>query len=336
MKKSFWLCILFSAVVFITCATRPRPIVEREHAAVLTPEEVVPIEQILQRIKQNGSDVEKYFILDDERRIIVRANLRNGTDDYEVIYDLEGAEVLADSAYRVHFLLHEGKSGASLKDSLVWRPRSASAGLLLAFDDDYMDSWERYFDLFDKYNAKVTFFIQGKLNPFCTMALNQGHDVGYHSLNHLDLRKISREAFVVETLESAEAFRQAEIPLSSFAYPFGFSEIWMHEILFQSYAILRGYGVTFRLYNKDKIRSSYIVSCAIDNIVIPSEEDFERTITVMLRTAAFLEGNWVLPLTTHDISDTASWGISPRRLGFLLKTTTDLGIVFYRYSDFAE
>jgi peptidoglycan/xylan/chitin deacetylase (PgdA/CDA1 family) len=290
---------------------------------------------VLDRVKQNGSDIEKYFVLDDERRIIVKANLRDDTDEYEVVYDLEGAEALADSTYRVHFAIQSGRSGASLNDSLIWRPRPASAGLLLAFDDDYMNSWEQHFDLFDKYNAKITFFIQGELNPFCAKALNRGHDVGYHSLNHLDLRKTSMAEFAAQTLDPAEAFRQAKVPLSSFAYPFGFSEPWMHEILFQSYTVLRGYGVTFRLYHKDKIRSAYIVSRAIDNIVIPADEDFDKAITLMLRTASFLEGNWVLPLTTHDISEAASWGISPRRLEFLLKTTADFGIVFYRYSDFA-
>jgi hypothetical protein len=68
--------------------------------------------------------------------------------------------------------------------------------------------------------------------------------------------------------------------------------------------------------------------------VIPGEDHFDRDITMMLRTVKFLDGDWVLPLTTHDISN-AAWGISRRRLEFLLKTASELGLVFYRYSDFA-
>jgi hypothetical protein len=56
----------------------------------------------------------------------------------------------------------------------------------------------------------------------------------------------------------------------------------------------------------------------------------------MLMTAKFIDKNMVLPLTTHDISASASWGISPLRLEYLLKRADDLGMAFYRYSDFAD
>jgi hypothetical protein len=43
----------------------------------------------------------------------------------------------------------------------------------------------------------------------------------------------------------------------------------------------------------------------------------------------------VLPLTSHDISDDALWGITPRRLEYLLKTALNLRLRFYVYRDFA-
>jgi hypothetical protein len=42
----------------------------------------------------------------------------------------------------------------------------------------------------------------------------------------------------------------------------------------------------------------------------------------------------ILPLTTHTIAAEAAWGISPERLEYLLKTTAELGLQFYRYGDF--
>ena len=42
----------------------------------------------------------------------------------------------------------------------------------------------------------------------------------------------------------------------------------------------------------------------------------------------------ILPLTTHTIAAEAVWGISPDRLEYLLKTAVELGLKFYRYSDF--
>ena len=124
--------------------------------------------------------------------------------------------------------------------------------------------------------------------------------------------------------------------MSSFAYPYGFSEQWMHDALLPSYSVLRGYGTTFRLYNENQIRSGYIISRAIDNTVIKGDENFERLIALMLRTVKFLDDGRILPLTTHDISNTAHWGITPARLEFLLKTATDLHLKFYRYCDFAD
>jgi peptidoglycan/xylan/chitin deacetylase (PgdA/CDA1 family) len=342
---------LFPAFLLYACASRPRPASEtvKETPVIFlpSPEELPsvikrPFEQAIEKVKQNGKDIDKYFILDEEGRIVVKANLRDEDVDFEIIYDLENAREIGVSAYEVGFFCRDKESGMLLKDALVWNPLasdaapSETAGLLLSFDDDYTDSWERYFDLFDKYKTRVTFFIIGKANPFCARAIRRGHDVGYHSLNHLDLRKMSRNEFNQETIESVKQFRDAGFPLSSFAYPFGFYEPWMHDALLRSFGTLRGYGTTYHLYSETEIRHGYISSRAIDNTVIPSDVDFYRVVNLMLRTAKFLDKKLVLPLTTHDISANAAWGISPRRLEYLLKTANDLGLVFYCYSDFID
>jgi len=334
--RSFFL-VLFPAFLLCACASRPRP------AAVFlpSPEELPPpfrqpFEQALEKVKQNGKDIDKYFILDGEGRIVVKAGLRYENVDFEIIYDLENSREIEDSAYKVGFSCRDKESGMLLKDTLVWNPPVGGAGLLLSFDDDYTDSWERYFDLFDTYKARVTFFINGKLTSFCARAINRGHDVGYHSLSHLDLRQMARKDFNRETIEAVKSFRDAGFPLSSFAYPYGFYEPWMHDTLLHSFGTLRGYGTTFHLYNEAEIRRGYISSRSIDNTVIPSDADFYRSVNLMFKTTKFLDKNLVLPLTTHDISAKAAWGISPRRLEFLLKTANELGLVFYCFSDFTK
>jgi peptidoglycan/xylan/chitin deacetylase (PgdA/CDA1 family) len=336
--------IVFPLFLLCACAIRPRPAAETiKEPPVLflpSPEELPPplkqqFEQALEKVKQNGKDIDKYYIL-DKGRIVVKAGLRVENGDFEIIYDLENARKGGSSAYEVGFSCYDKESGLFLKDVLVWNPLASDAGLLLSFDDDYTASWERYFGLFDTYNAKVTFFIIGKTTPFCARALNRGHDVGYHGLSHKDLRRMSRFEIYREAIEPAEAFRDAGIPVSSFAYPYGFYEHWMHDALFRSFSVLRGYGVTYHLYNKAAIWHRYISSRAIDNTVIPDDKNFYRLVTLMLRTVKFVDKKMVLPLTTHDISATASWGISPRRLEYLLKTAKDLGLEFYRYSDFAR
>ncbi|MDR2103191.1 MAG: polysaccharide deacetylase family protein, partial [Treponema sp.] len=215
-----------------------------------------------------------------------------------------------------------------------WAPKEDAAGVLLSFDDNYEDIWEKNFDLLDRYGARVTFFVLGEPGPFCVKALNRGHDVGYHSAHHLNLPKVSRDVFFAETLAGIEAFRNSGIPLAGFAYPFGLWEPWMLEALAPSFAVQRGYGVTYRLYDRAAIREGYISSKAIDNILYQDDGEFEQLLSLMLRTVKFIGGDRVLPLTTHTISDTAEWGIKPRRLEYILKTIRDLGLKFYRYSDF--
>jgi hypothetical protein len=352
------------------CAGRPSVRLEEPVRRDL-PEETRPVEDAaiqhvperiysamdmaVQRVKQNGGDIKKYFLLDGDLRIIVKADISgDGSDgggngaEFEVVYDLENARPLDDLSpgpqiqngflpvrFTVDFSVEEKSTGQRQEDTLVWSVGEDSAGVLLAFDDNYEADWENHFDLFDRYGARVTFCIQGEPCPFCAEALHRGHDIGFHTLHHPDLRKVSRKVFLDEALSPADAFRQSGVPLSSFAYPFGFSDPWMHEILSGSFGILRGYGVTFRIYNKDDIRAGYISSRAIDNTVIKEDEAFDRYVALMFRTVKFLGGDSILPLTTHDISASAAWGISPRRLEYALKTARDLNLKFYRYSDFA-
>jgi hypothetical protein len=108
----------------------------------------------------------------------------------------------------------------------------------------------------------------------------------------------------------------------------------MHEELAKSFSVLRGFGVTYRVYNRDAIRAGYISSKSIDNVVYKNETKFETDIALMLRTVKFLGGGRIVPLTTHTIADDADWGISPRRLEYVLKTAAELKLRFYRYGDF--
>ncbi|MDR3334645.1 MAG: polysaccharide deacetylase family protein [Treponema sp.] len=298
------------------------------------PESVEAIQAVIQRVKQNSPEIKKYFLLDEDSNIIVKADLTEGEDEFEVVYDLKNARSRSGVKVEVDFAVANKRTADIKEASLQWSMEEDAAGLLLGFDDHYQAAWERHFEVFAKYGAKVTFFVQGELDAFCAAALAQGHDVGYHSLHHLNLTKVSREVFFEETLAAVDGFRQQGIPLCAFAYPYGLWEPWMEEELAKAFKIRRGYGVTFRVYDGAAIRKGYISSKAIDNLLYKQEEDFEAIITIMFRTIKFIGGESILPLTTHDISDTADWGIMPHRLEYVLQTARDLKLRFYRYGDF--
>jgi len=332
LKKNLCAELVLIFVFLISCATR-RPVI------VPPPPPLPPIQTAHERIKQNSPEIKKYFILDENRDIVVKADIdetkpgTNETEHFEVIYNLKHPEADGSGGFFIPFTISSQETGETKRDKLFWKPQRDGAGILLAFDDDYVDVWEQYFDFLDLHNARVTFFLQGEHIDFSIEALERGHDVGYHTQNHLNLTKVSREVFDEETLAKVDEIRSAGIPLTTFAYPFGLSEDWMNEELRKSFRIMRGYGVTFRVYDRVSVREGYSSSKALDNILFKRDEDFELVVDHMFRTIKFIGGNLILPLTTHTISDDADWGIKPDRLRYLLEAANKLQLNFYRYKD---
>ena len=350
MKKLFYIVCILLLIILMSCATGqgirispPPKKYSRIIEAAIETAIVSAIEKAVITVKQNPKEMNKFYLIDENGKIIIRANLSDlliiekyditETANFAVIYDIYNSEKNGLEGFIVPFTVESLESGETRQDILLWKPEEDDSGILLSFDDAFLEKWEENFDLFDEYNAKVTFFIQGDFSSFCITALERGHDIGYHSLNHLNLPKVSRNVFYEETLSKVGNFRNAGVPLTSFAYPYGLSETWMNDELLKSFDRLRGYGVTFRLYDQKTIGKGYSSSKAIDNILFKEDEAFMKNMDIMLRTIKFLNSSSVLPLTTHDISDSADWGIKPERLRYLLKTCNDLRLNFYRYKD---
>ena len=212
---AYFLCIFVS----MSCATT---------TTVNSPlQKMSPLESAIYKIKQNSPEIKKYFLFDETGALIVKAELAEtrqdtGKTEYQVLYDLKKLQIESAGSYWVPFTVKCLETGAVQKDILLWKPQKDGTGILLSFDDDFFDIWEQYFDLFDRYNAHVTFFVLGTYSSFSEKAMKRGHDVGYHSLRHSNLPKVSRQTFYTETISPVENFRNAGVPLVSFAYPFGF------------------------------------------------------------------------------------------------------------------
>jgi len=320
MKRITTGAYILSILLSMSCAT----------TAVNAPPKMSPLEAALYKVKQNAPEIEKYFLFDETGAIIVEGK----TENCKVRYDLKNIQTESAGSYWVPFTVQCLETGAVQEDILLWKPRKDGSGILLSFDDDFFDIWERYFDLFDRYNAHVTFFVLGTNSSFSDKAMKRGHDVGYHSLRHSNLSKVSRQTFYAETVSPADNFRNAGIPLVSFAYPFGFYEPWMHEELLKTYRILRGFNTSFQVYGKtDIVQNGFVFSRSIDNVIFTQDKDFMAEIDSMLRTLKFIGRDLILPVSSHTISDTADWGIKPRRLEYILQTANDLQLHFYRYKD---
>jgi peptidoglycan/xylan/chitin deacetylase (PgdA/CDA1 family) len=366
-RKAAWpfAVLIFLLITQISCATKPQSVPDQRPALADTPRIEEPVrdrepervyvdefETALRVVKQNTELVRKYIDADPEilsgigiaiaKDIQVKGEFPLDGKYYKVSYDLAEATYGEGGLWRVPFLLENLSDGVSRNDELFWYPLPNEAVLLLSFDDNYWHSWLDLIDILDKYGAKVTFFVQGSLEPsfknaavireFCWEVLSRGHDLGYHSVNHLNLNNVSIRVFNREVIRGAGSFSSSGISFSSFAYPFGLSRLWMHKTLATVFPLTRGYGRNIRIYDYESIKGGFITSTAIDNIIYPDNADFENSIRLVLMAAKF-SGGGIVPFTTHEFSDTAQWGIKPSRLEFLLKTANELNLKFYTYKD---
>ena len=353
-KTKYFCASLLSLFVIlgVSCASRPANTPDEIISLLKLPQEEPkePFERALWNIRMDTPLFKKYFEggaavvsgpgVKGAENIKVKGECLIDGKEFWVSYDLAGAAQVGKNIFCIPFFLENPAGGVSCHDKLFWSPADDEAGILLSLDDDYWHTWRQYFDMFDGFGAKITFFVQGSLElnndkegleDFCIEALGRGHDLGFHTVNHYNLTKVSLETFNIETIEAAEFFSRAGIPFSAFAFPFGFSEPWMREALAPFFPFTRGYGVNIRYYDSETITGRYIVSAALDNTVYKDDDKFENDIRLMLFAAKFT-GNSIVPFTTHDIADAAEWGIKPGRLKFLLKTARELKLKFYTYS----
>jgi len=213
----------------------------------------------------------------------------------------------------------------------------STPGIVLGFDDYYPISWGQHLDLFDKYGVKVTFFVTGNsVTDFMLNIQNRGHEIGYHTINHLDLRKLSEKQFFGETISQTSIFKDAGIELTSFAYPYGVYQLWMHDELLKYYKIVRGSDAfDLKHYTINDMKSGFIDSLSIDNIMYRlaayNRGDFYHHIDAILKSAK--ENKSIIVLTLHSISD-HDWGITPERLEYIFQKSREYGLKFYRFRDF--
>ncbi len=205
-------------------------------------------------------------------------------------------------------------------------------GILLAFDDYSAETWEAAFDLFDKYDAKVTFFICAtEPTSFCDNAIARGHEIGYHTAGHKNLIGLDKSEFYEQAIAPLEVFEAAGYQLTSFAYPQGAYEDWMNEELLKYYDTLRGAYHYRGVYKKD-VKGGFIESRSLDNINYESDEDYQNKVINMLDGLAACDDGTVVSMYSHAIAD-GSWAITPDRLEFLLREAKKRHFKFYTFQD---
>jgi len=144
-------------------------------------------------------------------------------------------------------LASRGLSGISLKEAFLHRERTGCfppGAVVLTFDDGYLSVLDQALPIMQSFGFRGTaFIISGLVGLNGGQARNvnrnidrdlmgwkqlaeladSGVEIGSHSLTHPDLTRLDAQACERELHESLEELQQKlQVPVESFAYPFGF------------------------------------------------------------------------------------------------------------------
>ena len=188
------------------------------------------------------------------------------------------------------------------------------------------------FDLFDEYDVRVTFFVNvAEPDEFRAEAKARGHEIGFHTVGHMDLSVLEEQYIIEQAIEPIEEFRRQGYGMKAFAYPYGAYTEATNELLFEHYDVLRG-AYRHELRAKDEVQGTLLESKSIDNVNYVDMPEFEREIMASLMEAYENPGT-VVSFYSHSINDWAEWAVPVERLEFLFRTAENLGLEFYTYSD---
>ncbi|MBV8763041.1 MAG: polysaccharide deacetylase family protein [Deltaproteobacteria bacterium] len=129
-------------------------------------------------------------------------------------------------------------------------------GILLSFDDKWVDAWFSLRSLFAQYNARVTFFIA--YYPDYTASQREelqqlaadGHDIEAHSIAHrrapeyVEARGL-RAYLDEDVLPSIDLLQRDGYPITTFAYPFGSRTAETDRAILEHVAYIRSVAFTW-------------------------------------------------------------------------------------------
>jgi len=164
----------------------------------------------------------------------------------------ERTVAVADIEYVVKGAAERGLAFVTYADFA--RGSGTGPGLALSFDDTSIPGWYDLRSLFDRYGARVTFFISryaqiyGNERAMVKQLAADGHDIAAHTVNHLNGPSYVEEHGMTaylrdEVLPSIEVLQADGYEVTAFAYPFGARTEEIDRELLEHIPVLR--SVTF-------------------------------------------------------------------------------------------
>ena len=218
---------------------------------------------------------------------------------------------------------------------------AASHGTLcLTFDDRYFNSWLDSDRIFKTYDARVTFFVCGKIDEQAIPALKKlqqaGHSIGLHALDHAKVTsyagKQGEETYTQkQIMPQLSVCLQNNIRIRAFAYPYSRRTEESDSELFKTFDFLRANcaGVKSSTEPLEKADGCFVKNLRQKQLFhgFPASGDFNmQEVKDAMKRAA--EDNAVLVFYAHDITvdERKTHHISHARLIQILEYAKTLGM----------
>lgn len=223
-------------------------------------------------------------------------------------------------------------------------------GVCLTFDDRNFPDWEAALPLFEKYNARVTFFVYGPIGEEEAARLKaiaaKGHAIGSHSLKHGVYYKLKQDGMTAkefaetDALAQLDSFRKYGIDVTCYGCPNSSRDAELDELLKPHFRHVRT-----GIFPREGQRL-----CDMDNAFVPIDqvaqhfvlngkgidkypENTDEMIDLAMERAA--QRNELLVFYAHRITAEEINGnhVEPASLERLLKKGTEMGLRFYSFDE---
>jgi peptidoglycan/xylan/chitin deacetylase (PgdA/CDA1 family) len=218
------------------------------------------------------------------------------------------------------------------------------AGVILSFDDAYVNEWFATNQELKKYGWKGTFFVS-KINTLKHYQIQkllelqkEGHEIAGHGLNHLNAADYTRVHTINEYMKDEidpmlSLMNFYGLKVTSFAYPYGGRTQKLDVALLKKFKIIRGRAFLEKIVDKQGCyfsHSNLIFSFSIDD----THDDFN--IPHLLKLLDFAKKhNKILILNSHKTvkNVTGDYQTKNKTLEYVCKYIKHNNMKFYTVSD---
>ncbi|MBN1341683.1 MAG: exo-alpha-sialidase [Phycisphaerae bacterium] len=248
-----------------------------------------------------------------------------------------------------------GRNGSASKSAAG--SRLSAPGVLLTFDDAYVDAWLAAMPVFAKYGARATFFVSGfdRLSPDQIEGLRRlkraGHAIGCHGLRHRKAVEYYKQHSIAKYLDdeirpAVRLMTEAGLAPVCFAYPNSNNDKVTDKALLGVFRHLRSgvyrppSGTSARLAGWDSLftpidqagERGCFGGRGLDRLGDPGTEDLLKQVEEALDRAK-ARGEIVV-FYSHSISrGTPRNHIDPAGLEAVLRHAKEIGLRFYTFED---